>query len=80
MRVKQAAYRDWIFFQPRHAGYRPKSRWFNEDRDASFALECRYNLENAEYQLHLATHGNNPDPIDWAKNFSIVVRKGRLKP
>lgn len=82
--LKQAskqAYRDWTFYRPIHTDGRSKSRWFKSDRDAHSALERAYHLAEAKYQLHVfEKHSQNPDGREVARNLSIVIRDGRLKP
>jgi len=79
-RASKQAYRDWTFYRPMHIDRRSKSRWFKADRDASAALERAYNLAEAKYHLHRAEHEKDPDGRDVARNLSIVIRSGRLKP
>jgi hypothetical protein len=74
------AYRSWRGYRPMHTDYRPKSRWFKDDKNAVSQLERTYNLAEAKYQLHLATHKDDSDPRDVVRNLSTVIRGGRLKP
>ena len=74
------AYRSWVGYRPMHTGYRPKSRWFKDDRNAVSQLQRSYNLAEAKYQLHRATHGNDSNPRDVVRNLSTVIRGGRLEP
>ena len=82
--LKQAskqAYRNWTFYRPTHTDKRSKSRWFKADRDAHSTLERAYNLSEAKHRLHvLEKHSENVDGREVARNLSIVIRKGRLKP
>ena len=63
-----------------HTGYRSKSRWFKDDKNAVSQLERTFNLADAKLQLHLATHKDKSDPRDIYRNLSIVIRGGKLKP
>jgi hypothetical protein len=63
-----------------HAGYRPKSKWFKADRDAVHQAEKAYNLAEAKYRLHLATHAPDSNPRDVVRDLSTVIRGGRLGP
>jgi hypothetical protein len=75
------AQRAFTFYQPMHSGYRPKSRWFKDDRQTRSRLEEAYNLAEAKYHLHRAEHsGGQADGRDVARSISIVLRNGRLKP
>jgi hypothetical protein len=74
------AYRSWRHYRPMHTGNRPQSRWFKDDRNAVSQLQQSYNLAEAKYQLHLATHKDDSNPRDVARNISTVFRKGRLEP
>lgn len=83
--LKQAskqAHRELTFYRPAMTSdRRSKSRWFKADRNAHAALECAYNLAEAKYRLHvLENHSQNADGGDLARNLSIVIRDGRLKP
>jgi len=62
-----------------HTGYRPKSRWCRADRDALHQAEKAYNLAEAKYRLHLATHASDSNPRDVVRDLSIVIRGGRLE-
>ncbi len=75
------AHREWVRYRPQHTGYRPRSRWFKSDRDGVNQAQRAYNLAQAKYELHLATHGDGSTRArDVVRNLSIVVRQGRLKP
>ena len=50
------AYRSWVTYRPMHSGYRPKSRWFKDDKTTVEALERAYNLADTKYNLHRAEH------------------------
>jgi len=64
-----------------HSGRRPPSRWCQDDRNAKDQAEKAANLCQAKYQLHFATHlGDSANPREVEKNFSIVLRGGRLRP
>jgi phosphoglycolate phosphatase-like HAD superfamily hydrolase len=79
-KYSQSAYRDVSGYRPMHTDRRSKSRWFKGDKAALTELERAYNLANANYQLHLATHSDSADARDVVRNLNILAREGRLKP
>jgi hypothetical protein len=80
-KASRDAYRAWVGYRPQHTGYRPRSRWFKDDRDGLDCAQRSYNLARAKYELHLATHeGNSIEARDAVRNYSIIARQGRLKP
>jgi hypothetical protein len=80
-KARDDAYRDWSRYRPQHTDNRPKSRWFKADRDGVDQMQLSYNMARAKYELHLATHdGNSIEARDAVRNYSIIVRQGRLKP
>jgi hypothetical protein len=80
-KARDDAYRDLRGYRPQHTDNRPKSRWFKADRDGVDQAQRIYNMARAKYELHLATHeGNSIDARDAVRNYSIIVRQGRLKP
>jgi hypothetical protein len=77
----QYAYRSWMGYRPMHSGYRPKSRWFKDDKSTHEGLERAYHLAEAKYRLHQEAHDKeNANPHEVVRNLSIVIRGGRLKP
>jgi hypothetical protein len=71
-----------------YTSYRPpfdvatsKSRWPKAWRDESYKLEMASNLARAKYEVHLGTvHKDENHRSDSARNMSIIIREGRLKP
>jgi hypothetical protein len=70
-------------YSPQHTGHRPRSRWYKDDREVVYQLECQHNLTRAKYELHRSsvTHDDPTyaNPASVYRNLAILIRKGRLR-